>query len=212
MIDPRALRHWLLLGVALLSALGLASEIIHAKSPAEWSEALLPYFSLSGEANNVPTWFSSSVLLLCALVAGAIAHARPPQYRHWWGIAVMLAYMSLDEAVQIHEHLGGHIDTTGVLYFDWVIPAAALVAVIALIYLPFVRRLAAPTRNRLLLAAAIYLAGAIVMELPLGWVTQHNGEDTLGYALIDWVEETLEMVGAVLALVALVQHQRAKSG
>lgn len=211
MIDPRALRRWLLLGVVVVAALGLASEIVHAKSTAAWSEALLPYLSLSGEA-NVPTWFSSSVLLVCALVAGAIARARPPQHRHWWGIAVMLAYMSLDEAVQIHEHLGDHFGTSGVLYYDWVIPAVAFLAVLAVIYLPFVRRLAPQTRNRLLLAAAIYLAGAVVMELPLGWFTQHYGDDTLGYALIDWVEETLEMIGAVFALVALVQHQRANTG
>jgi hypothetical protein len=32
--------------------------------------------------------------------------------------------------------------------------------------------------------------------------------ETLRYALLDWVEETMEMVGAVLAFVALVQHRQ----
>jgi hypothetical protein len=46
------------------------------------------------------------------------------------------------------------------------------------------------------------------MELPLGWWTTHYGENTLGYALIDWLEETMEMVGATLALVALLAHRK----
>ena len=40
------------------------------------------------------------------------------------------------------------------------------------------------------------VGGALVMELPLGWWTAHHGMDSFGYALIDWVEETMEMVGA----------------
>lgn len=44
--------------------------------------------------------------------------------------------------------------------------------------------------------------------LCLCWWTEQRGTDGLGYALIDWVEETLEMVGVVLALVALVAHHQ----
>jgi hypothetical protein len=31
--------------------------------------------------------------------------------------------------------------------------------------------------------------------------------ENLRYAAVDWVEETMEMVGAALAFVALVQHR-----
>ena len=48
---------------------------------------------------------------------------------------------------------------------------------------------------------------ALVMELPLGWWTQRHGMDTFGYALIDWVEETMEMIGSALAFVALLAHR-----
>jgi hypothetical protein len=44
--------------------------------------------------------------------------------------------------------------------------------------------------------------------LPLGWWVERAGNDNLGYALIDWVEETMEMIGASLAVVALVAHRR----
>src|SRR5262245_8048616 len=125
-----ALRRWLFTGVAVVAGLGFLAEAWHARSHGAVIEALLPKLSLSFEA-NVPTWYSSSLLLLCALVAGSIALKRPPWHRHWWGITGVLAWMSLDEAAEIHEHLGGHIDTSGVLYFDWVIPAAAIVVVLA---------------------------------------------------------------------------------
>lgn len=207
MTDPRVLRRRLLVAIAVVSVLGLVIEVLHAKAPNEVVEALLPKLSLSYEG-NVPTWFSSALLLCCALVAGSIAAARPPMHRRWWGIAIVAGYMSLDEAAELHEHLGGLFGTSGVLYFDWIIPAAAIVCAIALVYLPFVRDLAELTRRRLVIAAAIYIGGALVMELPLGWWTEAHGAETLGYGLIDWVEETMEMIGAALALVALVAHRR----
>lgn len=205
-MDARALRRWLLVGVAIVSGLGLAAELAHAWAPGDIVDTVLPKLSLSYE-QNLPTWFSSSLLLLCAIAAGSIAAARPAMHRHWWGMCVVAGWMSLDETAEIHEHLSGHFDTHGVLYFDWVIPAAVIVLALAVLYIPFVRRLDAVTRKRLVIAATIYVGGALIMELPLGWITEHRGMEGLGYALVDWVEETMEMVGATLAFVALVQHR-----
>lgn len=199
-LEPVALRRRLLFATAVVSGAGLVVELAHA-------ESVVSLFSLSYE-ENVPTYFSAVLLFACAVAAGVIAVARPPFRLHWWGIAVVAAWISLDEAVELHEHLGGTFDTSGVLYFDWVIPATIIILALALIYVPFVRALAAPTRMRLVIAAAIYIGGALVMELPLGWWTESHGSDGLGYALIDWVEETMEMVGACLALVALVRHRQ----
>jgi hypothetical protein len=206
-IEVATLRRRLLYGVTFVALLGLTVEVWNARAPGDLVAALLPKLSLSYEA-NLPTWVSASLLLLCAVTAGAIAAERPAWHRHWWGITLMLSWMSLDEAAEIHEHLGGLIGTGGVLYFDWVIPAAAVVLLVALIYLPFVRALAPATRTRLILAAAIYVGGALVMELPLGWWTEQHGSEGLSYGLIDWVEETMEMIGASLALVAFVAHRQ----
>jgi hypothetical protein len=206
-IEVATLRRRLLYGVAVVAGLGLVIEVAHARIASDLVDALLPKLSLSYES-NLPTWFSSSLLLACAVAAGAIANGRPAWHRHWWGITAMLAWMSLDEAAELHEHLGGMIGTSGVLYFDWVIPAAGVVAMVAVIYWPFVRALEPASRRRLILAAAIYLGGALAMELPLGWWTEHRGSEGLGYGLIDWIEETMEMIGATLALVALLAHRQ----
>jgi hypothetical protein len=210
-LEIRTLRRGLLGGVAIVAGLGLAVELWHAGAPHEGLiEVLGPKLSLSYEG-NVPTWFSSSLLLVCALAAGSIA--RGAHWRvHWWGLAVGFGYASLDEAAELHENLGGHFDTSGILYFDWVIPAVVILAGLAAVYLPFVRALPSATRIGLIVAGAIYVGGALGMELPLGWWTATWGPDGLGYALIDWVEEVLEMLGASLAVVALVAHRRREAG
>lgn len=233
-IDPRRLQRRLFGVVAIVCALGLAIEIAFAaNSQSELVETLTAMLSLSGEG-NVPTWVSTALLFSCALAAGSIARGVPAPHLHvmadpahaamartvagmlhrghairrgWWGVCAVFAYASLDEAAQLHEHLGGHLETSGIFYYDWVIPAIAIVVVVTVAFWPFVRALPRATRKRLIVAAAIYLGGALAMELPLGWWTDRFGVEGFGYSMIDWVEETLEMIGASLALVALVAHR-----
>ena len=197
--------RWILAAIAVVSGAGLAVEVLHDHIPAQ----VLQHLSLSYEG-NVPTWLSSSLLLGCAIAAGLVAAEATAWRRHWWGMAIAFGWVSLDEAAEVHEHLGGLIGTHGVLYFDWVIPAAGALVVLTALYLPFMRALPRVTRNRLVLAAVIYIGGAVGMELPLGWWTERHGNDGLGYALIDWVEETLEMIGAAIALLSLLAHRKGR--
>jgi len=193
---------------ALVMGLGLSVEVVHTRSHHAAVEAAVSFLSLSYEG-NLPTWYSSALLLCCGLLLAAIADRAVGWRAHWWGLAAVFFYMSVDEATELHEHLGGHLETSGVLYFDWVIPAAALVGLVGLVYLKFLRSLPPATRRRFLLAGLLYLGGAIGMELPLGWWTERAGSDNLTYAMIDWVEESLEIIGATVFLLALEEHRRA---
>jgi hypothetical protein len=192
-----------------IAGAGLIVELVHTRSHRPAVETLVEMLSLSGEA-NLPTWYASSLLLCCALVLTAIAveigSCGGKRRGHWIGLAIGFFSMSLDEAVELHEQLGGRFCGDGVLYFDWVIPAAIVVLVLAAAYLPFLRDLPPRRRNRFVLAGAIYLGGAVVAELPLGWWTEHAGADNPTYAMIDWVEETLELIGATLFLLALAER------
>jgi hypothetical protein len=49
----------------------------------------------------------------------------------------------------------------------------------------------------------LYVGGAVGMELPLGAVTESQGDDSLAHALVDAVEETLELVGAGFLLLSV---------
>ncbi|HBQ10028.1 MAG TPA: hypothetical protein DEF51_02165 [Myxococcales bacterium] len=189
----------------LVSALGLLAELGEYLwgAPEAWVEL----FSLSYEA-NVPTWYASVLLVGCAAVCLVLRSHHPD--RRWLILAVLFTYVSLDEAVQIHEH-AAFFATRGVLTFSWVIPAAAVVALLGVWLGPWLLRLPDPLRRRFALSATLYLTGALGMELPLGWWTDRYGDDNLVYGLIDWVEETLELIGAGVFLLAAWAHAEAEA-
>ena len=174
---------------------------------------VLEFLSLSYE-RNLPTWYASGLLLCCALALAAIArHAAltgAPRRRHWWGLAAAFLYLSMDESVGLHEHLSDWVHLHGVLYFSWVVPAGVAVLALALAYLPFLAHLPVRPRRQFLVAGALYVTGALGMELPLGYWTELHGNDNLVYALIDLVEESLELLGASLFLAALVEYLEAR--
>jgi len=210
MVSPASCLRVRLVALAfVLTLLGLGAELAGAR----WGEAAAPlvaFLSLSYE-RNLPTWYASGLLLCCALALFAHARAARTQRARWRGLGAVFVYLSLDEAVGLHEHLGV-FELNGVLYFSWVVPAAALVALLGLAYLPFVRALPERLRAQVLLAGALYVGGALGMELPLGWWTELHGDANLTYALIDHGEELLELLGAGLCLAALVEHLPGRAG
>ncbi|WP_437591983.1 hypothetical protein [Sorangium sp. So ce1000] len=206
---PRAqLKVALLAVMAAVAGAGLAVEVLKPLLHWDSHSGVVPLFSLSYE-QNVPTWYASSLLLVCSLTLAVIAvGARRAGgfVKHWWGLSAAFLYISLDEAIEIHEAASSWLDLGGVLYFSWVIPAAVVVAVFAVAYLPFLSHLPRDTRNRFLLSGGIYVTGALLLELPLGYWTERAGSDNLIYALIDFVEESLELLGVNLFLLSLVDH------
>lgn len=196
------LRTPLVIATATVAGLGLAVELVHTGSHAEAVEVLVGLCSLSYE-QNLPTWFAAVLLAANACLFAAIGLETRRWARHWLGLAAGFAVMSLDETAELHERLAGVIDGGDVVYFNWIIPAAAMVGVLTAVFWPFLRALPGPRRRELVGAAALFLGGAVVMELPLGWWTAHAGPDNAGYALIDWVEESLELAGAAWCLLAL---------
>ncbi len=204
-----SLRRLLIAMLAAVLVAGLLAEIADKVWHARDAEDLLEFVSLSEEW-NLPTWFSSVLLFSCGAVLAAIAASkrstRAPYTVHWWVLAAGFFYISLDEAVQIHEHAGGWVDAGGILYFDWVIPASILVAILGVSYLGFLAHLPRIVRWRFVAAGLLYVGGAVGMELPLGWWTDQAGRHNLTYALIDWVEESLEMIGVSVFLYALIGY------
>jgi hypothetical protein len=207
-VSPRRLARRVWCATAVVACAGLLGELVQRR----WTGAprwLGPLFSLSYEG-NLPSWYSAMLLFGCSVLLGlAAADARrssAPHPRRWALLALVFLYMSLDEAAELHEHLGGLLELHGALYFSWVVPAAVVVAVLGVAYLPFLRDLPVRTRWRFIVAGVIYVGGALLMELPLGWWTERAGDDNLVYALLDFVEESLELAGTSLFLAALLDY------
>jgi hypothetical protein len=201
------LRGLLAVGFVTITALGLAAELAFHR--AGLSRELNALFSLSFEA-NVPTWYSTVLLFTCGALLGlAASRARrvsDPFRWHFAGLAALFSYFSLDEAIEIHEHLGGHLDLGGLLYFDWVVPAALFVLLVGLVYARFLFHLPPGTRRGFVVAGVVYVSGALLMELPLGYWTERAGDENLTYALIDFVEESLEIAGSSYFVLVLARY------
>jgi hypothetical protein len=202
-----------------LTLLGLASEILLSVYHEEWAYGLVPLLNLSYET-NIPTWYSSVLLLACATVLAAIArltNARRARHaRHWAVMAAIFLYMSIDEAVQIHEMINPALTDTyhlsGVLTFSWVIPFGILVALFVLAYIGFLRHLSRRFRVWFVVAGALYVGGALGTELPISWWYDRHGGDNLVYGLANLAQESLEILGATVFLAALLAYIGAEIG
>lgn len=216
-IRPRRLTL-VLIGVAvLLGAVSLTVNLLayqagNTQMPAAGTLGAGPqdFFNVDREA-NLPTWFSSAVLLLAAAsVAGVAAWASRTRDRwrwHWWVLAAAFCYLSIDELVRLHEKASGQVsqvvDATGIFTFGWWVVAVPLVAVFAIAYLRFLRALPAKVGGLMVLAGGLYVGGAIGMEIVASWLADAQGTLSPAYSLVTTVEELLEMVGVVVFLHAV---------
>ena len=193
-----------------LALLGVAGQWLKFHGT-EHSFGFISEFDMDAEA-NVPTWFSVALLLANAAASALIAGAsdRKGGRAYWATLALLFLAASCDEAAAIHEMtilpLRRLLHAGGWLYYTWVVPAAALVAVVAAVYLRFLWNLPPRTRNLLALAALTYLGGAIGLEMVGGRFASAHGDENLSYKLIAHAEETAEMAGLVISLFALLDY------
>lgn len=135
---------------------------------------LIRLFNLN-EERNVPALFST-VLLLAA--AALLWHIRAHQQQRgardvarWTVLAVGFVYIAIDEFGEFHELLivpgrellGGR--SAGLFYYAWVIPATAIVLVLAGYFLGFLLRLPARTRLGFITGGLLFVGGAIGIEM-----------------------------------------------
>ncbi|MGI9174974.1 MAG: hypothetical protein ACR2GR_06615 [Rhodothermales bacterium] len=172
------------------------------------------YFDLGDEA-NLPTYFSSGILLLAALLLGWIARAKRQRRaafaRHWLILAFVFLFLSIDEAARLHEfvyqvilHAWGR--GSGVFYHIWVVPFLAATLLLGVMYVRFLLNLPARYRHLFIAAALIYVGGAVGFEMVEGVVMEEQGKNNLTYNLFIVVEEAMEMGGVLVFLYALLHY------
>lgn len=176
-------------------------------------KGIVPLFLLRRE-NNIPSTYSSFALLFCSVVIGIIAIAkqqRKDRYTvHWQGLSLIFLYLSFDEAASLHELTSDLvrmvINTGGFLRHAWVIVGITFVSIFLVAYRKFIISLPAKTRNLFILAGTSYVGGVIAMEMIGGWYADGQGYDNLIYSLLTTIEETLEMLGIVIFIYALLEY------
>lgn len=170
-------------------------------------------FGLGGEA-NIPATFSGGLLLLSGLLLGAIALARRrfggPFWPHWAVLSATFLFLSLDELASIHDNISLPLSrlhhSSGALLYLWVVPYGVAALALLLGSIRFLLHLPAPTRRLFILAGAVYVGGALGMELLEA--ASNSRHIATGFIPV-WgviVEETMEMCGTVIFISALLSY------
>ena len=206
LISPRTVFKYLTITTAVLMTLSMVN----------WFTSAAKIFD-AGDDTSVPTWFSSFILLICAvlLYIVSIEKAKRKYFRHWQGLAIIFLIMSIDEVARIHERIG-EIDflvnssfRQGLLYYPWVIAGISFVVLVGIVYFNFLLKLPKEIRFLFLLSAFIFIFGALGLEMLSAY--QHHAygaEHNFTYFLLFNIEEFFEKMGIIVFIYALLSYIR----
>ena len=174
--------------------------------------AALRFFDLNAE-QTMPAWYTTVLLAFAAAAAAVTAavkhHEGAPFVKHWYGLVAIFLYLSMDEALAIHERaiepLQTALNTGGLFYFAWVIPGAVAVAAVGLIYMRFVFAQTALVKWGMIVAGAFYVGGALGLEMVGGLLFEVYGPGPQT-DLVSMAEELAEMTGVIVVIYTLVEH------
>ena len=196
-----------------------------------------------GEERSMPTWFESIQFLLCSMLLAVVALAkkrRSDRYiLHWSFLSIIFLVLSLDEVASIHEAIGAQSEhllhnttgftPSGAISFFWVVPGAIFVFIVLLAYLRFLAHLPQTTRRLFLFSGALFVLGALGMEMLTAQVVSSSGGISNWIAssfggMVDWgsasaiptilkglqtsIEEMFEMLGLTAFIYALLAYIR----
>lgn len=201
--------------IVLMLALHLLRAVMLYELEINRFGVILGRFDLNAEG-AVPSWFSSLLLATSGVIVLAIATLKlqvRDRYRlHWLLIGLMFVYLSADEAAEIHEmwrhYLMPYTNWTRVFFYRSAVPNIIIATVVGLFLLPFAQALGRGTQIRLVASAALYVAGAIGVEMLGGAQHEALGTENLRYQFLVALEETLEMSGALGFAAAFLHHLR----
>ncbi len=206
--------------LAVVSAISLSLVLLHVMFQALYQVVgiekvifLRELFDLELEV-SIPTWYSQTQLLLCALFAGMIAlhfsvTNKKRDKRAWLLVTALMVFLSIDEGGGIHEQSIGIIQNsdriTGTAINPWVVYAVLVLAVVGVLFIRFFMRL--PRRTKVLVAASavIFVTGAFFMDMVGGGYVDRPALHSLFFIP---VEEGLELLGIALLTYAFADYAK----
>lgn len=213
-VSPERITKTLIQITLVLSGLSLVGQWIKYHLGYGRLLGLVPLFDVNGEL-NLPAFYSAVLLLGCSVLLAVITAIKVEDkaryIKHWCGLTAIFFFLALDEIISLHERtiapLRTALQARSFLYSTWVVLGAGFVSLILLIYFKFLLHLLPQTRRIFLLAAGLYIGGALGVELIHGHYLDFYGRDLI-YALIAAVEELLEMLGIITFLYGLMSYIR----
>lgn len=213
-LNPNLVLKALITIVFILLVAHIGSGLLYGGSPSTpGARTLYRLFNLNQE-QNIPTFFSSLNLLFSAvllLLIGYMYKMEGASVAYWLGLALVFCFLSIDEAVSIHETMNGfarnNFGIGGLLYFGWVVPYGIGLMVLLYIFVPFLRALPKDISILFLMSGFIFSMGAIGFEMLGGLQKDINGQGGGKlYHITYSVEEILEMLGVSFFNFSLVKY------
>src|SRR5690606_38530279 len=210
-LTPAMIVRFLLLCIGVLL---LAGTIVAALAVGFGVQNRLTHlFDLDVEL-SIPAFFSALMLLAagCLLAAIALEHTRRARgwQRHWWLLSFVFFCLAFDEAASIHEVWNPiarqYFGLSSLRGPAWTVPMLAVLAVLAVVMVPFLRALPRRYLRLFLAVAMLYLGGAVVVELIGGVLEGQYGELSWPYHITVIVEEGLEMLGVAVFIYGLADY------
>ncbi|MEL6495205.1 MAG: hypothetical protein AAFQ41_08775, partial [Cyanobacteria bacterium J06623_7] len=129
----------------------------------------------------------------------------------WRLLSRIFAFMAVDEVVSLHEifiipEVSEALNLPWFLHSAWVIPGTFFLLWFIRRYHRFVRHLPQRSRFNFVLAACIYVGGALIMEMIGSHFAESLSQQHIIYAAIVSVEECLEMTGIIVFIYALFHY------
>lgn len=188
--------------------------ILKETTDTTYTERTIDMFDMNVE-NNIPTWYSSISLFICALLLVIISCSKAAQndgfVLQWRILSVGFLYLSLDESATLHEWMGvmlkGQFTFSGIWHFAWVIPALVVLSVLPFIFYKFLKNLQPVYRKLMVISGAIYISGAVGMEMIGGMITEKS-DSLLIYNIAVLAEESMEMTGVLFFIGTLLKYIR----
>ena len=202
--------------LAVLVLCYAATQTLSVVLPLDPQKLPIRVFDVDAE-QSLPNYFETMLLLaasvLLALFAVEARAAKRPMPLAWAALSAIFLFMSIDEAICLHESLGRLLrrtwHLTGVFYFAWIIPYGIFALLIGAVYIRFLLRLPRPIAWWFVFSAAVYVGGAMGVEIIDGIVSQAFGDRNVAYLVLAGLEETMESLGAILFIYALLRYAAA---
>jgi hypothetical protein len=184
----------IVIAVLAITLVGLAARFAMYMWGQEGYLEALRIFDV-GEERSIPTWFESIQFLLCSILLAVVAVAkkqRNDRYTlHWSFLSIIFLLLSLDEVASIHEAIGQQSERLlhsatgftpgGAIKFFWVVPGTIFVIIVLLAYLRFLANLPRTSRRMFLFAGALFVLGALGIEMLTAQVVSSSG------AIANWI-------------------------
>lgn len=211
-VSPKRVSLVLFIGAIALAVLSALRDLYIQFWGAELKYSNLFSFS---ERINIPTWYSSSLLLFCALLLAIIARdcwEKRDRFRYHWGLLSLASLiLSLDEVTELHfkfkrfVYVASNYQDIRYIFLGL---ALSLIIFFAITYRKFVLSLPGKTLALFSLTGLAYIAAVIVDRFDKRDVWAHVA--TYGTwrspGILGTIDESLELIGIVIMIYALLSY------